>query len=75
MSGYLAMRLMYWMALLGVLGVLLGTYLVLTKTLSTEHPIRRFLEEQKQKGMFYFAQKLAVSLLALWLLAIVVMYG
>lgn len=75
MSGYLAVRLMYWMALLGVLGVLFGTYLVFTKVLSVEHPLRKFFEKQKEKGIFYFAQKVAVSFLALCLLVIVVKYG
>ena len=75
MSGYLAGKLIYWVALLGVLGVLLGTYLLFTRALPIEHPLRKFLEEQNKKGFFYLAQKVAIGLLMLSLLVVVILYG
>ena len=75
MSGYLGVKLMYWMALLGVLGVILGAYHVFTRALSVEHPLRKFLEEQNNKGFFYLAQKIAIGLLMFSLLVVVILYG
>ena len=75
MSGYLGVKLMYWMALLGVLGVILGAYLVFTRAFSVEHPLRKFLEEQNNKGIFYLAQKIAIGLLMFSLLVVVILYG
>jgi hypothetical protein len=75
MSGYLAVKLIYWMALLGVLGVLLGTYLVFTRALSEKHPLRKLLELQNKKGYFLLAQKVAIGLLMLSLLVVVALYG
>ena len=53
MSGYTAFRLIYWLALLGVLGFLLATYFGFKKILPIEHPIKKFLAEQNKKGFFY----------------------
>ncbi len=75
MSGYVAGKLIYWLALLGVLGVLLGTYFVFTKTLSIEHPLRKFLERQNKEGFFLLAQKVAIGLLMFSLLVVVALYG
>lgn len=71
----MAGKLIYWLALMGVLGILLGTYIVFTKTLSFEHPLRKFLEGQNKKGIFLLVQKVAIGLLMLTLLVIVVLYG
>ncbi len=75
MSGYMAGKLLYWLALLGALGVLIGTYHVFTKTLPIEHPLRKFLEGQNNKGFFLLAQKIAIALLMLSLLIVMVLYG
>lgn len=71
----MAGRLIYWLALLGVLVVILATYVGFTKILSIEHPLRKLLEEQNEKGFFLLAKKLALTLLIISLLVAVVIYG
>jgi hypothetical protein len=75
MSGYTAFRLIYWLALLGVLGFLLATYFGFKKILPIEHPIKKFLAEQNKKGFFLLAKKLSVLLLFSSLIVVVVLYG
>jgi hypothetical protein len=75
MSGYLAIRLYYWIALLLVLALLWVAYQALIKLLPAEHPIKKYLLSQTSGGTFSLAQKVAACLMLLCLLGVLVFYG
>ena len=75
MSGYLAIRLYYWVVLLLVLALFWVAYQALVKMFPAEHPVKKYLLSQAFAEPFSLAQKVAACLMLLCLLGVLILYG
>jgi len=75
MSGYLAIRLYYWVVLLLVLAFFWVAYHALIKLLPAEHSIKKYLLSQTSAEPVSLAQKVAACLMLLCLLGALIFYG
>jgi hypothetical protein len=74
MSGYLAIRLHYWIALLLALALLWVANQALIKIFPAEHPVRKYFLSQVSGEAFSCTQKVAACLMLPCLLGVLIFY-